>query len=471
MPIERTDLGGLRTFHTSAPGPAQAWLVFRVGSADETLFTRGVTRLVAALAVDGLDTGGAAYGHFVGGPTTSIELNGTAEQVTSILRQVCSKLATGGTDRLEQVREREILHSGWRIPSADEHFLALRFGPHGAGLAGQPELGLHHVGAAEVEAWRERYFTVGNAALSLKNVSPGDLDLPPLPEGTRRSLAAPSPRPLPLPAWFEGGSGEIAVSGLLPATSTADAFTSIAVRRLRDRLPEESRDVALWQIRMWPGLDHVVIRCQAPGRSGPRVRDVLLSVLGELAEAGPGAAEIEARRRDVLAWDEAAESVQARIEWAPHGHVVEGGDPAVERDLPERAAVAGAARAFAAGALYQVPPRVLMPASVTFLRGSSPEVVAGPVVARALGDPSGSIVLGDEGVTVTLDGRRVTIRFDRCEAAAKWPDGTLDLYGSDGFGAQIRPGQWSDGAAVAAEIATRLSAVTIVMRPPRSPGR
>jgi hypothetical protein len=69
---------------------------------------------------------------------------------------------------------------------------------------------------------------------------------------------------------------------------------------------------------------------------------------------------------------------------------------------------------------------------------------------------------------MTIDDRRVTIRFDRCEAMTRWPDGTRQLYGSDGFGAQFRPEEWVDGESAGAAIDAALRDVTVEMRPPSS---
>ena len=472
MDIRCTDLGGLTAFHVEAPGPSQAWLVWRVGFMDETLRTRGITRLVTGLALDGVDSGGAAYGAFVGGPTTSIDVNGTAEQVATILRHVWRALEEPGADRLEEVREREILHSSWRRPDSLDGLLAMRFGPRGPGLAGQPELGLHHLDAAHVLAWRDQYFGPRNAALALKNVSPDDVGLTPRRPGTWRALPPTDPRPLPLPAWFEDGAEDVSASAVLPGTAGADAFTAVAVHRLRARLGDRQRHpVALDNVRLWPGTDHVVLHCGAPPRTQERVRDSMLGVFEEVAEEGPEAEELERRHRQLREWKLDPESAFARIEWAPHRYVLdpEGIEPNAlqEDEPPTKQAVAAAARAFLDGALFRLPHRVGMPVAFRRLPASSASAVSGMVYARAPGLGPGSLVVGRDGVTITIDDRRVTIYFDRCEAMTRWPDGTRQIYGSDGFGAQFRPGEWVDGESAAVAIDAALGDVTVVMRPPR----
>lgn len=457
--IRRTDLDGLATFWAEGlPGPAQAWLVFRVGAADETLHTRGVTRLVTGLALDGAGSGAAAYGAFVGGPTTAFELNGTPEQVADLLHQVWQGLSSGA-ERLEEVREREILHSGMRRPDASDHLLATRFGPHGPGLSGQPELGLHHLGADEVLSWRQRYFGTANAALSLKNVSPEDLGLPPRPHGERRPLDPGPQSTFPLPAWFEEDVDDVTVSSLLPGSPAADTFSSAAVWRLRHRLGDGGR-VELSSSRVWPGTDHVAISCAGDACAA------LTATLDELASDGPTEAEIDMRAAQLREWRGGPDSFTARLEWAAHRHAL-GGPADEETAVPEAREVAAAAREFLANALFRVPPNAGEPPPFHHLSGSSDDGVTGATYAHAGDAHAGTLVVGPDGLTVTLDGRRVTVRFDACEAVAQWPDGTLDVFGSDGFGAQIRPQEWIDGDAAVAAVVAGMPGRVVAMRPPR----
>jgi hypothetical protein len=429
---------------------------------------------VTGLALDGVDSGGAAYGAFASGPTTSVEVDGTAEQVVTILRHVWGGLAEPRAGRFEDVRERELLHSGWRRHDEVDQFLAMRFGPRGPGLAGQPELGLHHLDADAVARRRETYFVPQNAALALKNVRPDDLRLPPLPQGTWRAPPALAPTPLPLPAWSDDGGDDVAVASIAEGSAAADAFTAVAVRRLRAALKDDpAHPVGLSTVRLWPGRDHVVIHCGAGGGKGEHVRDALLAILEGLAEAGPEEREIAERHRHLRAWKADPESVFARIEWAPHRHVLdpEGAhlDALDDAEPPSPDAASAAGRDFLATALYRLPRHTGMPLSFHCRERSSPDVLTGTTYARAAGEArSGTLVVAPEGITMTIDDRRVTIRFDRCEAMTRWPDGTRQLYGSDGFGAQFRPREWVDGESAGAAIDDALRHVTVEMRPPSS---
>ncbi|HEX2295756.1 MAG TPA: hypothetical protein VHN37_10650 [Actinomycetota bacterium] len=471
MDIRRTDLDGLETFWAEGDGPARAWLVFRVGALDETLLTRGISRLAAGVALEGVDDGSAAYGSFAGVPTTTFELDGTRDEVISVLRHVWGRLASPRAASLEPTREREIRYSGWRVPDGIDQLLALRFGPRGAGLAGQPELGLHHVDWEAVGAWTERFFVPRNAALALVNVSPDDVRLPSRSQGEWQPPPGPGTARVPLPAWSEDRAGDAAAASILPGTGAADAFASAAAERLRRRLGA-GYEVGVAAVRLWPGLDHVAIHCTFPGGSGEDVPDAYVAVVEDLASDGPTAGEIAARHERLREWRASPESVYSRLEWAPQRHVLDpsGATPDAldETDPPAPEAAAEAAREFASTSLYLLPPGAGMPSEYHHLPRSSPGAIEGNAYARADGDASASLVVGEEGVSMTRGARRVTIRFDACEAAASWPDGTVDLYGSDGFGAQIRPHEWVDGASALEAVRTRLTGRTVTMRRPRA---
>lgn len=475
MDIRRTDLDGLATFYGEGPGIPQAWLVFRVGAADETLTTRGITQFVAGLATDDLKvgyakegewSGHAAFGAFAGGPTTTFDFIGTTGQVTTLLRQVWDRLAAPDLDRFEAVREQWMLWTSWWRPSDADALLAERFGPRGIGLVGQPALGLHHLEQDAVLAWRDRFFNPANAALALKNLSPESLGLASREPGEPVPFPRTPERPLPLPGWYEEPrADDVLATSLLPGDAASDVFTATAVQRLRRTLGE-AHDVDLLAVRMLPGFDQVVIRCTAPGSSAPLVRDAVVNALDGLAMDGPSDDEIAARHRRVQEWGAEPEGVIARIEWAAQGHFL--GDAVPEGDPPRREEVAAAARRFLANAIYCLPPRVGMSLPYRAVPEATDEVVTGTTYANA-GDPaSGTLVVGEEGVSMTLDGRRVTTRFDACEAVARWADGTLDIYGSHGFIAQVTPKDWVDGDAAVAAILAGTRERVIAMRRPRT---
>lgn len=469
MAIERIDLDGLTTFCSEGPGPSLAWLVFRVGCVDETLPTRGITQLTAGLAIEGLDSGGAAYGATSFGSTTSFMADGTESQVQSILRHVWAHLASPSAALLEEARKRQIRYSGFRSASGDDQLLALRYGPRGAGLSGQPEVGLHHVDAEAVVAWRWRYFTPLNAALALRNVAPDDLRLPSVEPGVWHPAPGPGPARLELPAWSDDGMEEVAVASVQPADGASDAFTAAAVRRTREKLGDDHR-VELSPIRLWPGLDHAAIHCTAPGDSGARVRDVLMGVLDELASAGPDETEIAARHARLREWRDDPETELTRLESVAHLHVLDPeGRVRDVMDEPEPPSVqdaAQAARDLLATAIYLVPSGLALPAPGRRVPRSSTDTVSGTSYEYGGPKRSGSLVVGTEGVTMALEDRRVTILYDRCESASQWPDGTIDLYGSDGFGMQVRPHEWNRGDSAVAEIARHVADRLIVLRPP-----
>jgi hypothetical protein len=69
------------------------------------------------------------------------------------------------------------------------------------------------------------------------------------------------------------------------------------------------------------------------------------------------------------------------------------------------------------------------------------------------------LVLGQEGASLVVsDDRAVTVRFDQCEAALRWDDGSRGLWGDDGFYLHLQPWEWTSGEEMAKAIDSRVPA-------------
>ncbi|MBT2467655.1 hypothetical protein J7E97_07175 [Streptomyces sp. ISL-66] len=110
--ITETTVDGVRTLlaHQPGPGPVTAGLLFRVGRADETLATSGITHLVEHLALhrhvppgDPHHDGATAPAH------TGFQVTGTPAEVVAYLNGVCASLRDLPVERLET--EKEILRT------------------------------------------------------------------------------------------------------------------------------------------------------------------------------------------------------------------------------------------------------------------------------------------------------------------------------------------------------------------------
>jgi zinc protease len=189
-PIQQTEVSGIPCFWAAAPAPFTAMLVFRVGRADETLPTAGITHLAEHILMPAsppreLDRNARVENIFA-----VFWVSGSPTQALRFLESLPGLIGDPPLHRLET--ERSILRT--EAASIGQHpvnaSMALRYGGAAHGLMGFEELGVNTLGAEDVARWIGEYFTRENAALWLTGEPPRDLELK-LPSGTRRSPPEP----------------------------------------------------------------------------------------------------------------------------------------------------------------------------------------------------------------------------------------------------------------------------------------
>ncbi|HWW54464.1 MAG TPA: hypothetical protein VNY84_11880, partial [Acidimicrobiales bacterium] len=208
--ILRVEVGGVPVYWAEGGQAIRATLAFRVGRADETLASAGITRLVGHLAIRAAGGGG----EFAVGPTISaFRSTGTQSEVLGFLSAVAASLAAGpSADAVAQAR-REM--SPGAPAGLAELALGLRWGSRGPGLARHEEYGLTWVGPDEVNVWRDRWFTAGNAAAWVTGPRLDGLELA-LPDGPRQPMAALPPARTHTPAQIHVATDVAAVSLVHP---------------------------------------------------------------------------------------------------------------------------------------------------------------------------------------------------------------------------------------------------------------
>lgn len=107
--IREAEVDGIRTVLAAGSGPVTAGLFFRVGVADETLATTGITHLVEHLALHRHGLSDLHYNGATSATYTLFHVTGTPAEVTTYLNGVCAALRDLPLERLET--EREILRT------------------------------------------------------------------------------------------------------------------------------------------------------------------------------------------------------------------------------------------------------------------------------------------------------------------------------------------------------------------------
>jgi zinc protease len=476
--VERDRIDGVPVLRADSPsGRHVAALIFRVGRFDETLPAAGVTHMVEHLALADKREAPYSFNASVSGRFTTFYMeSGDPSHIGDFVGSVCRGLTAHQGADLD--RERRILRTEAASRGGAGGLgtsLAERYGATGPGLANYQEFGLYHLGWTDVEAWRRRWFTTGNAVLWIAGSHPAGLRLD-LPDST--AARPPALRPLGhrLPGFVVAGHGGIGMSMAGPRSVDAYLAVDVLQRRLTQVLRHEhglSYDVQSVTEDLDRDLIHAWIAADALPEQTPMAGHSMLTAFETLAEDGASQAEIDdygRRLRDAYESPSGPVRVLQR-----RAHDMLSGRPA--RDPAETLRIAAGLdakiTAEAARALHDsmilVTPSVLPAVQGRMQRLPIWSAGAVPGTERTSVDSDATLITGDQGVTLTLEpGRLVTVRYDSVAALLRWNDGKQALVGTDGFAVQLDPDQWPDGQGVLDDIAAHVRPEVIV--PVDAPG-
>lgn len=460
IPVEWTEDHGLPVAWADVDGPFAAGLTFRVGWADESLPQRGLTHLVEHLA---LTRGGGERTYECNGFTTAtltgFVMNGTVEQAVEFLEQVCAGLVDLPLDRLDH--EVQVLR-------AEEHahpagltgtLLERRFGATGFGTIAYRQLGLNNIRPETVAAWRDRWFTAGNAVAWISTRPPERLRLD-LPPGPRHALRDATALSTPLPALVVQESTALVISMIGPRTPETILATSVLDHHLQRTLRHQLGLSYAAGARYEP-LDatsaHVLLTADhVPGRA-PETGEAMVAALRQIAEGGPAAGDLERAQADLrsrLALPDGRALGMAELDRTSKGRLFGRTEPSRDELVQQLDAitaeqVAAAVSQLAWTAIMLAPPGV-GPHAIQLhpYPESSRDVIAGRTYGRRLTAPNGApagarLIVGDDGISmVDIAGRAWTVRFARCAALLWWSDGRRQLVGEDGFSVTVLTSEW-----------------------------
>jgi Bacterial PH domain len=465
-PIQQTEVSGIPCFWAAAPAPFTATLVFRVGRADETLPTAGITHLAEHILMPAsppreLDRNARVENIFA-----VFWVSGSPTQALRFLESLPGLIADPPLHRLET--ERLILRA--EAASSGQHpvnaSMALRYGGAAHGLMGFDELGLNTLGAEDVARWIGEYFTRENAALWLTGAPPRDLELE-LPSGTRPS----SPEPVPLaevvfPTVYPFGPDDTIVVAFDGRRSPA---LSMASSILLDRAWQTIRydrgwayDIGQYFEPIERDVAHGTLWVESLTQNVDVVRDALIELITGMADRGATPEQLSAELERIR--DDLAEPAQlpSYLHYAACEHLL-GRDYSEEEFLRGREAVTTdatgeAMRAVLDRLLIAVPSEERVPEGFNMYPMTSSTAVAGKVHRlRAL--PLSRVVrrtsltVGTEGVTLHgPDGEPVTVLFRDVAAVVRARDGSRTLLGHDTTRLVVDPEDWRNGKEAVAAI-------------------
>jgi hypothetical protein len=390
-------------------------------------------------------------GAWVEDSSTTFWADGSVAEVCGFVQEVTRSLAALPLERVDVERDVLASEAADRPSSFQRRLLARRFGPATYGVANFLELGLRSVAAAEVDEWRRRHFTAGNAALWMTARPPDDLTLD-LPPG--EAVRPPEPEPIPglrLPAQSAEWDGDVAFGMLARRSFALGAVGPIAERRAEDRLRVERGLTYGVEWELFPltaHAAHLFLSADSTDANAIAVRDGIQAVLEELAEAGPTEAELERGLARAERWMHDSAFPGTALDRAAREHLR--GAPLVQPAelLEKRRQVSPAA---AAAALREALPTqiVLLPEAAAPARGRfaeygrdlpTAEGAGYPQRRRRVARPRGEVVLGSDGASFVCKGEEpVTVRFDEAVALIEDKPGTFSVKSIDATTLEVTP--------------------------------
>ncbi|MQY16326.1 hypothetical protein SRB5_65240 [Streptomyces sp. RB5] len=476
--IEETTHGGVRTVLAGRPGPLTAGLFFRVGRADETLSTSGVTHLTEHLALYERGLGEGHYNGATGASYTHFHVQGGERDVVGYLNGVCAALAELPLQRLET--EKEILRTeeAGRGSGANRRLPLWRYGAQGYGLVSYPEFGLPRLDGTAVRNWVRTWFTRENAVLWLTaGQVPAGLDLSPLPSGTWYGTPAVTSALPRTPAYFSGDEGGVVMDAVVRRSSAAHLYAELLGRELFRDLRKKG-GYSYTAAADYSPRDAEFATVTALADALPDRADAVLGgfvdVLARMRVGTLAQDDLDAVRESALAVFDVPDVAAARLPSYAlnllYGHpnlsVAELRREMNRVTLRDVRAVAEEAEGTA---LLQVPRgRDAEWAGFVEAPGYSTGVVGGER-HPAIGQDGVHLVIGADGVSLVTPGGAATVRWAECVLVAAVPDGARRVTGRDGIVVAVEPtlfGVPPDGIAAIDRLAPP---GTLVWEPPRSP--
>lgn len=459
----------------SVDGRSAGGLVFRVGHADESLTTAGITHLVEHLALHFSDPTKLHSNGRTGPTLTHFHSSGTREEVVGFLSQVAAALRDLPLGRL--ATEKGVLRTeAQRRGGSADQLHAWRYGARDYGLASYPEHGLHRIGPEDVTAWARRWFTRDNAVLWLAtDTVPEGLDLR-LPSGTR--MPTPPVRPwLPeAPAHYLGPDGAVAASALVGRSTAASVFASV----LEQALYRELRSVGGYSYApsaSYDPLDHATATIYAFADALPENQDAvvggLVDVLAHLrvGEIDPAevAAAVENRRTMLRHPDAPTLRLPSDASDVLLGHASSSTEALLaELDAIDAAALRVVAEEVHGSLLLQVPRRPVDWAGYVAAPGHN-EVASTGAPHPFIAHPEASLRLDHDAISVVSPEGTTGVRWQDAVAVQAYPDGARTIVGSDGFQVHVEPVLVAGGAGLVAAIDGRADPALVIPMPARHP--
>ena len=477
--VVRGNFCGVPFFAAETPPPFLAGLTFRVGRADETAASAGLTHLVEHLVLPPASYPDVECNGMVENLYTTIWASGPTNDVRTFLEQVVGRFTALPLERLDVERRILLAEEEAQPWSSVRQASALRFGPIGHGLTGYGEFGLRGFTEDDVIRWTAERFTAGNAAIWMTDPS-FELDIS-LPPGT--PWPAPEPRPaayIEYPCVYRGGQPGGVLLSMMAERSEASAIGfRLLERRLRDRIRYElglSYDVSGDLMPLTADAAHAWIGADVSGGNVDGWCDVAVRAFDTLVTDGPAEDELESEKARMQRRDVEPARWAGWLAWTAERHLL--GEPYESRAESRRAFESvtrdqiGETLAAARSSLL-----LLGPEDTPVLPGFAEYPLISPsridgrrhrpsALAARLRRDRRRLTVSPAGVSLTWrDGSRLTARYDSTVLCFR-EETSRTLLTDDGFFVHIDAEDWTAGKKVLGEIDAAIPPDLVVSETP-----
>ncbi|WP_199919328.1 pitrilysin family protein [Streptomyces sp. NRRL S-1824] len=446
--IRTTEVDSIRTVLAPAPGPVTAGLFFRVGVADETLATAGITHLVEHLALHRHGVSDLHYNGATAATYTLFHVTGTPDEVVTYLNGVCAALRDLPVERLETERDILRTEAAGRGRGPNHRLPLWRYGAQGYGLSSYAEYGTWHLTADAVRDWARTRFTRDNAVLWITSDT--------VPDGLDLALPAGSPQPPPVvtsalpvtPAFIHGDDGGVVLDGIVRRSTAATLLCEVLGRALYTDLRQNGGYSYIADSSYHP-RDNDFATITAFADALPKKQDAVVGgfvdVLARLRAGRIEQSELDSARAKILKVYDTPDAGAARLPSYALNLLCGHRNLTPDEHRAELAAVTvgdlrDVARELHSTALIQVPGRDVEWAGFTSAPqwSTTSRALAG-TTHRSPENDDVALVVGPRSVTLRTPGGEVTVRYEACAALQVFPDGARHLTGLDGFTVAVEP--------------------------------
>jgi len=451
-PQSRSPQGRLVTcVQATTSGSSYGSLTFRVGMADESVPTRGITHLVEHLVMRESHDVDVRSNASVGLTRTTFWASGEEADVITFLQRVQRALTDVPVQHLASERDLisvEEEHHTVSLPSPVQHFGTQRYGVVWF------EQQLAHLSAEQLRSWVGTYFTAANAVLTLVGVDRGRAGIR-LPDG--RFFAEPPVHVANSGPTLHVDATErtISLTALLPRSWQTAVLVGVLDRAVMNRLRHvEHLAYGAGASELHINLDTTMVSITSdciPGREAELVA-ALLDELSRLTVELPDDLVLRAVKRAVAEAENTSPLTEEALR-VLYGRGVPASLDTMEHDLDQITvnSLQDHLREFLANCVLRTPVPVEPAGRWTVVGAPTGNLWSG----RSFSDGARTLTIAGNGLQITGPGHDQQITWSSITAAFVTQD-QWTLVSRKGVRVDVCPGEFSDHRALTEELADRV---------------